>query len=241
MGTVSYKPVVVIKEIMILHNIAWHNYKKNASHNSISKGIAKRFVDTLSDTLRPNPLEPAHIYRDVGVNPPPFITQEWVGAVFTPEHNRTKPQRDILSVSDQLIQEVTDADIILISSPMYNYGMPAQLKAWFDQIIRINKTFDFDLTRGDFPLKPTLSGKTLILVTSSGEFGFEPNGIRAEANHLTPHLKTLSKYLGVDNIYEIHSEYQEFADDRHVQSLADAYSRAATLAYDIGKIIDDTP
>ncbi len=50
---------------------------------------------------------------------------------------------------------------------MYNYGMPAALKAWFDQIIRINKTFTFDLARGDFPLEPIMSGKTLVLLTSS--------------------------------------------------------------------------
>lgn len=56
--------------------------------------------------------------------------------------------------------------------------MPAQLKAWFDQIIRINKTFDFDLSRGDFPLHPLLFGKTLIVISSRGEFGFEKNGVR---------------------------------------------------------------
>ncbi|MEN6669909.1 NAD(P)H-dependent oxidoreductase [Psychrobacter sp. B38] len=205
---------------------------ENASHNSISKGIAKSFVDTLLDK---NP-DIAYIYRDVGINPPPFINQEWIGAVFTPEHNRTGQQRNILSISDELINEVTEAHIILISSPMYNYGMPAQLKAWFDQIVRINKTFDFDLARGDFPLQPTLSGKTLVIVTSSGEFGFDPKGIRAEANHLTPHLKTLSKYLGVDSIYEIHSEYQEFTDERHFQSVANAHSRAITVAENISKV-----
>lgn len=205
---------------------------ENASHNSISKGIAKSFVDTLLDK---NP-DIACIYRDVGINPPPFINQEWIGAVFTPEHNRTGQQRNILSISDELINEVTEAHIILISSPMYNYGMPAQLKAWFDQIVRINKTFDFDLARGDFPLQPTLSGKTLIIVTSSGEFGFDPKGIRAETNHLTPHLKTLSKYLGVYSIYEIHSEYQEFTDERHFQSVANAHSRAITLAENIFKV-----
>ena len=208
---------------------------ENVSHNSISKGIAKSFVDTLLDK---NP-DTNYIYRDVGINPPPFINQEWIGAVFTPEDNRTEQQRKILSISDQLISEVTKAHIILISSPMYNYGMPAQLKAWFDQIVRINKTFDFDLARGDFPLKPMLSGKTLIIVTSCGEFGFDPKGIRAEANHLTPHLKTLSKYLGVDSIYEIHSEYQEFTDERHAQSVANAHSRAIALATELLEVSTD--
>ena len=113
---------------------------------------------------------------------------------------------------------------------MYNYGMPAQLKAWFDQIIRINKTFDFDLARGDKPLSPVLSGKTLVIITSSGEFGFEKGGINEASSHLVPHLRTLSKYLGVTDIYEIASEYQEFADHRHEESLRMAVSNACKLA-----------
>nr|WP_246481099.1 NAD(P)H-dependent oxidoreductase [Motiliproteus sediminis] len=201
----------------------------NPDHDSISKNIALRFIDT----WKKNRPADEYIYRDVGVNPPDFITQEWIGAVFTPEQERTPAQKERLALSDQLIAEVSAADVILISSPMYNYGMPAQLKAWFDQIIRINKTFDFDLARGDFPLQPLLSGKTLVIVTSSGEFGFEKGGIREDSGHLAPHLRTLSKYLGVDTIYEIAAEYQEFGDDRHRLSVAHAKDRAELIALEL--------
>ncbi|MAT92475.1 MAG: FMN-dependent NADH-azoreductase [Halioglobus sp.] len=201
----------------------------NPDHDSISKRVARRFIDT----WRKKRPEDEYIYRDVGVNPPDFITQDWIGAVFTPEENRTPAQKERLALSDELIAEVSAADVIVISSPMYNYGMPAQLKAWFDQIVRINKTFDFDLSRGDFPLQPLLSGKTLILVTSSGEFGFEKGGIREHSGHLAPHLRTLSKYLGVDTMYEIASEYQEFGDERHRLSVANANERAECIATEL--------
>ncbi|PWW39465.1 FMN-dependent NADH-azoreductase [Idiomarina loihiensis] len=201
----------------------------NPDHNSISKNIALRFIEK----WRKNRPKDEYIYRDVGVNPPDFITQDWVGAVFTPYEKRTLEQKERLTLSDKLIDEVSAADVIVISSPMYNYGMPAQLKAWFDQIVRINKTFDFDLSRGDFPLQPILSGKTLITVTSSGEFGFEKGGVREDSGHLTPHLRTLSKYLGVDTMYEIASEYQEFGDDRHRMSVANAKDRAECLASEL--------
>ena len=171
-----------------------------------------------------------YIYRDVGLEPPQYITQDWIGAIFCPEARRTPQQKQILALSDEMIAEVVKADLIVISSPMYNYGMPAQLKAWFDQIIRINKTFDFDLSRGDKPLSPLLSGKTLVIVTSSGEFGFEKGGINEDSNHLVPHLRTLSKYLGVKHIHEIASEYQEFADHRHEQSLQMAKNKAVEIA-----------
>lgn len=198
-------------------------------HNSISKTIARHFVDA----WRKTDSGVQYLYRDVGMNPPAFITQEWIGAVFTAEDKRTSQQKKRLSLSDELIAELTAADVIVISSPMYNYGMPAQLKAWFDQIVRVNKTFDFDLARGNFPLKPLLSGKTLITITSSGEFGFEKGGIREQASHLQPHLRTLSKYLGVDDMYEIACEYQEFGGELHQRSVANAEQRAITLAGNI--------
>lgn len=201
----------------------------NPDHDSISKNIALRFIDT----WKQNRPEDEYIYRDVGVNPPAFITQDWIGAVFSPEEKRTPAQKERLALSDKLIAEVAAADVILISSPMYNYGMPAQLKAWFDQIVRINKTFDFDLTRGDFPLQPLLSGKILIIVTSSGEFGFEKGGIREYSGHLAPHLRTLSKYLGADTMYEIASEYQEFGGERHHISVANAKDRAESIASEL--------
>lgn len=201
----------------------------NPDHNSISKSIALRFVEAWKQH-RP---KDEYIYRDVGVNPPDFITQDWIGAVFTPDEKRTSEQNEILALSDKLIDEVSAADVIVISSPMYNYGMPAQLKAWFDQIVRINKTFDFDLSRGDFPVQPILSGKILITVTSCGEFGFENGGVREDSGHLAPHLRVLSRILGADTMYEIASEYQEFGDDRHRMSVANAKDRAEHLASEL--------
>ncbi len=198
----------------------------NLQHESISKKLAKRFINQ----FKVQGAIDEYIYRDVGVNPPQFITQDWIGAVFTPELERTEQQQHLLAQSDELITEVEKANILVISSPMYNYGMPAQLKAWFDQIIRINKTFDFDLARGDQPLAPLLSDKILVIVTSSGEFGFEKGGVNEASSHLVPHLRTLSKYLGVEEIYEIASEYQEFADYRHEKSLQMAELKADELA-----------
>ena len=68
-----------------------------------------------------------------------------------------------------------------------------------------------------------MSGKILVLISSSGEFGFEIGGIREKMNHLGPHIEVLGKYLGVEDFYEIKSEYQEFGDERHAKSLEDAH------------------
>ncbi len=68
-----------------------------------------------------------------------------------------------------------------------------------------------------------MSGKTLVLLTSCGEFGFEVGGAREEMNHLGPHIRSVSQYLGVDTQHEIRVEYQEFADQRHNKYLENAY------------------
>ncbi|MCE9687153.1 NAD(P)H-dependent oxidoreductase [Shewanella sp. AS16] len=187
-------------------------------HNSISKELGHLFVDEWMKNNHQDRIG----RRDLGLTPPTFISQSWIAAVFTPLEKRTSEQHELLAESDTYIDEVAQADVIIITAPMYNYGMPAVLKAWFDQIIRVNKTFTFDLARGDFPLEPIMSGKTLILLSSCGEFDFGPGGIREQMNHLGPHIRVLSKYLGVEHFYEIRSEYQEFADERHELSLLSA-------------------
>ncbi|MEQ8895626.1 MAG: NAD(P)H-dependent oxidoreductase [Roseovarius sp.] len=174
-------------------------------------------------------------HRDVGANPPPIISESWVAAAFTPAAERTAAQQEMLALSDEMISELNRADIIVIATPMYNYGMPAALKAWVDQIVRINETFSFDLSRGDHPLKPILSGKTLVLLTSSGEFGFAPGEVREEMGHLVPHLKTVSKYLGAERIHTVSIEYQEFRDDRHERSIAAAKDRVDALLPELVK------
>lgn len=170
--------------------------------------------------------------RDLGKNPPPAIAESWIEAVFTPPENLSVSQKLEIALSNELIAELEQANVIVLATPMYNYGMPSALKAWFDQVIRVNQTFSFDLARGDYPLEPILSGKMLVLLTSSGEFGFASGGVREQMNHLVPHIKTCSTYLGVDvnnDFYHIGIEYQEFGDIRHQQSIQGANGAVSLL------------
>lgn len=193
---------------------------------SISRSLSGAFVDA----WRRHDPGVEVLRRDVGGAPPPFVSEAWIAAAFTPEDERTEAQRRELAASDRLIDELARADVIAIGAPMYNYGMPAALKAWVDQVVRVNRTFSFDLARGDFPLRPILGGKTLALFTSSGEFGFEPGGVRASMDHLAAHVETVRGYLGAERMHHIAAEYQEFGDDRHRASVAHAMRQAAALA-----------
>jgi len=207
---------------------------------SLSRSLSQQFIEQWQ-----NNHQNSHILRrDLGKNPPPAITEAWIGAAFTPSDQRSDAQNTVLTLSDQLIAEVKTADLIVMGTPMYNYGMPAALKAWFDQVIRINQTFSFDLARGDYPLAPILTGKTLVVLTSSGEFGFAPGGFREQENHLVPHLKNCAKFLGVDTKKDFHHigiEYQEFGDTRHQQSIQQAQEAVPLLVKQVLDTVYESP
>ena len=171
------------------------------------------------------------VTRDVGAAPVPPIDENWIAAAFTEPGKRSQMMKASLRLSDELIDEVIDADLIVIGAPMYNYGPPASLKGWIDQVARIGRTFSFDLSRGDFPIEPILNGKKLVILSSRGEFGFEPGGLRASSNALDVALASCAHYWGVapQDIYKITIEYQEFKDERHRRSLKQAHQQARDL------------
>jgi FMN-dependent NADH-azoreductase len=179
---------------------------------SITRDLSQRFVDAWR-THRP---DDKVLRRDLALDPPPLMTEAWIAAAFTPATRRDGAMQATLAWSDAAIAEVEAADLIVLGTPMYNYGMPAALKAWFDQVVRIGKTFSFDPARGDFPIGMMLGGKRLVVLSARGEFGFAPGGVRAGLNHLDPHIATLAPFIGVapDAIHTIAVEYQEFEDHR---------------------------
>lgn len=193
---------------------------------SISRGLSGKFVDTWR-AARPGDTV---LRRDLGTDPPGFVTADWIAACFTADEDRTSEQRATLRESDELIAELAAADLLVLGTPMYNYGMPAALKAWVDRVIRVGKTFSFDLARGDYPLEPILGGKILVGLTSRGEFGFAPGALRAHMNFLDGHIEAIAPYLGLEERHFVHVEYQEFGDDRHARSRQDGLTNAVALA-----------
>jgi len=198
---------------------------------SLSRQLAHAFVARWQ-ALRPGD---AIVERDVGIEHPPLLSEAWIAACFTAEDQRTPDQRAVLAYSDAAIDELAQADIVVIATPRYNYGMPAALKAWFDQVIRINRTFHFDRSEKTWPLSPLLSGKKLVLLSASGEFAFQAGGLREAWEHLEPHVRTCAHYLGVatHDMHHVAIEYQEFGDQRHRDSLQAATDAAKALASEL--------
>ncbi|MBE9140207.1 NAD(P)H-dependent oxidoreductase [Nodosilinea sp. LEGE 07088] len=192
---------------------------------SLSRGLTTAFVEHWQKT-RPHD---TWLKRDVGLNPPSAISEDWIAAAFKPDDQRTPEHVAALQESDELLAELEPADVIVIGTPMYNYSMPSALKAWIDQVIRIGRTFSFDLTRGEQPVEPIQTGKILVILTASGEGGFEVGGVHAAQNHLDTAIVTASRLLGVSEHHVIRVEYQEFGGDRHQQSIKAAHAAIPKL------------
>ena len=121
----------------------------------------------------------------------PVVTADWVAGAYTPEADRTPDQRAALALSDELIAEVKDADVLLIGQPIYNFGVPAALKLWMDQVARAGVTFRYTETGP----QGLLEGKRAVIVVASG--GTEANGPQDFA---TPHLVHFLGFIGISDV-----------------------------------------
>ncbi|PAX17811.1 NAD(P)H dehydrogenase [Vandammella animalimorsus] len=171
------------------------------------------------------------IYRDVGQHPPAPVSGQWIHAAFTPEAQREDWMHEALRESDALIDELLAADVIVAGVPMYNFGPPAQCKAWVDNIVRVGRTFGFDRSRAGDPYWPLLAGlgKRAVVLTSRGDYGYDGGKMQGK-NHVEASLFTALAYLGITEHHSIAVEYDEYADERLTQSLRDAEAAVDALA-----------
>jgi FMN-dependent NADH-azoreductase len=86
------------------------------------------------------------IDRDIVKNPVPHIADLTIAGFYTPQAQQTEAMKQAIALSDELIEELQSADVLLLSVSMYNFSVPSSLKAWIDQIVRIGRTFDYDGT-----------------------------------------------------------------------------------------------
>lgn len=166
----------------------------------------------------------AILHRDVGQTPPAPVDGAWIHAAFTPPEQRTDWMRQALAESDRLVDELLAADVIVAGVPMYNFGVPAQFKAYIDNIVRVGRTFGFDRSRDGEPYWPLLAGqgKTLVVLSARGDHGYAPGGRIAHMNHVEAAIGTAFGYIGVTDLRSVAVEYDEFADERLAGSLAAA-------------------
>src|SRR5277367_1224655 len=155
---------------------------------SVSRQLTSAFV-TQWKSSHPNGTV---VDRDLTATAIPPVTAEWVGAVYTPEEARTPQQKELLSLSDSFIAELEQADEYVFGVPMNNFGVPAALKLWIDQIARVGKTFSY----ADGTLKGLLIGKKATFIIATGGI-YDAQTKMASFNFVEPYLRSVFGFLGV--------------------------------------------
>jgi FMN-dependent NADH-azoreductase len=158
--------------------------------------------------------------RDLSANPHPELDETTLGALFTPAEQRTADQAARVAGNDALIAEVQAADVIVIGAPMYNFGISAQLKNWFDAVLRAGVTFRYTATGPEGLLK----GKKVYVASARG--GLYP----ADADPQLTHLRTLLNFVGLDDATFVISGGQSMGPDAASQGQAEADAAVAALA-----------
>ena len=167
--------------------------------NSQSRKLTEVFIDHWKSIY----VNPIINFRELGNTDVPHVSENWIAAAFKPEASRSEQEIEALKTSDSYISELREADVIVLGSPMYNWSIPSSLKAYIDQILRVNETFRIDPDNFQNPYIGLLKNKTLFLLLSRGEPGYEKGDYNEHMNFQSTYLKTVFSIIGVSNIHVI--------------------------------------
>lgn len=156
--------------------------------HSISRNMTRRFV---ADWRAAHP-DGEVVDRDLIETDLPFVTAPWLQAYFTPAEQHSPDMKEILRLSDKLVGEVLAADHIVIATPLYNYNIPAALKAWVDHIVRKGLTLGFDGSG-------LLTGKKATVLLASGGIYTEGSPIR-DRDIATQYLRLILGVIGITDV-----------------------------------------
>lgn len=181
-----------------------------------SSQLAARYIDQWQQRTLGNEV----VVRDLVGDAVPHLDGAVVGAFFSPEEQRSTEQQAIVDFSDTLIKELQDADEIVLGLPLYNFGVPSQMKAYFDHLARAGVTFKYTET-GPVGL---LADKPVRVFATRGGL-YKDTGM----DHQVPFLKQFLGFIGLNNVEVIYAEGLSMEDVKDT-SLAKARAEVDQLA-----------
>lgn len=156
--------------------------------HSISRNMTRRFVSNWQGAHPDGEV----VIRDLMESELPFVTAPWLQAYFTPPEQHSPEMKDLLLQSDELVAELLATDHLVIATPVYNYNIPAVLKAWIDHIVRKGVTLGFDGSG-------LVTGKKATVLLASGGVYTEGSPIR-DRDIATQYLRLILKIIGITDV-----------------------------------------
>ena len=181
---------------------------------SVSRKLSADLVAALED--RRGRIELTR--RDLGKGLP-FVDEAWINANFTAPEERNAEQRAALAESDALVAELKAADVLVIGVPIYNFGVPAALKAWVDMVARARLTFRYT----ENGPKGLLEGKKAYVIVASGGVPVD-----SAVDFATPYLRHALSFIGITDVDVIAADR---LNSRQEESIDAARMRIAELIH----------
>ncbi|MBN9671682.1 NAD(P)H-dependent oxidoreductase [Labrenzia aggregata] len=155
-----------------------------------SGSVTRELSGKLVERLQHRYPEAKVVSRDISQGLP-FLDEDWIGASFTDPEQRSETQRKTLALSDTLVAELKAADTIVIGTPIYNFSIPAALKAWVDLIARARETFKYT---EDGPVGLLEDKKAYVIVASGG------TKVGSDIDYAATYLKHVLGFVGITDV-----------------------------------------
>lgn len=189
---------------------------------SSENAVSGQLVDQAVAALRQADPSAQVVLRDLGAHPVPHLDGNALAGIRGEPANEAQAAARALSA--ELVGELKAADILVIGAPMYNFGIPSTLKAWFDHVLHPGVTFQY----GEGGPKGLLKGKRAIVILSRG--GFFSDGPAKAMDAQEPHLRTLLWFMGITDVTFIRAERLASGAQAVEAALADAAREIAFAA-----------
>ena len=164
------------------------------------------------------------IQRDVGGDAVPHLTAQRFQAFLAQPEARTPEQQAVVAYSDGLIDELRRADVIVLGLPLYNFGVPSSLKAYFDHVARANVTFRYTASGPEGLLK---GKKAIVFAARGGRYAGTPLDTQ------TGFVRDFLRFVGIEDVEFVYAEGLAMGEEPKAQSLARAQERIAQLDTDL--------
>lgn len=161
--------------------------------------VSNSLTAELTDRLKAADSTLSVTVRDIGAAPIPHLMARTVGAIRGVAES--DEGRATLALSDELIGELRDADLLVIGSPMYNFGISSTLKTWFDHVLRAGHTFRYT---GEGVSQGLMTGKKAVVIETRA--GFYSEGEAAALDAQEPHLRTMLRFMGITDVMFVRAE-----------------------------------
>lgn len=169
------------QNILFVNSSARGDYSES---KQLAEAILKKLTDASPDAKV--------VRRDVATDLPPAVSMDWILGAYTPAEGHSEGSKAAMAKSDEYIDELLAADVLVLAAPMYNFGVPATLKLWVDQVCRIGRTFTASYQG--------LAKAKVYVASARGGAGYGPGQMMENADFVVSYLRTVLGFIGMKDV-----------------------------------------